>query len=64
MSHIRGRGNKDTELALMQIFREHKITGWRRHALISLRIPGPQVKFQNSRKHSQQSANLRTPDLA
>ncbi len=31
MSKIRGRGNKDTELALIRILRNHKITGWRRH---------------------------------
>jgi len=31
MSHIRGQGNKATELALIKIFRAHKITGWRRH---------------------------------
>ena len=31
MSRIRGRGNKDTELRLMAIFRGFRITGWRRH---------------------------------
>jgi DNA mismatch endonuclease, patch repair protein len=31
MSRIRGRGNKDTELALMKLFRQHGITGWRRN---------------------------------
>lgn len=31
MSRIRGRGNKDTELALAKLFRAHGITGWRRH---------------------------------
>ncbi len=31
MSRIRGRGNKATELALVQVFRDHGITGWRRH---------------------------------
>jgi DNA mismatch endonuclease (patch repair protein) len=31
MSRIRGRGNKDTELALMKLFRRHHITGWRRN---------------------------------
>ncbi|MBI5397107.1 MAG: DNA mismatch endonuclease Vsr [Verrucomicrobia bacterium] len=31
MSRIRGRGNKDTELALMAIFRRHRISGWRRN---------------------------------
>lgn len=32
MSSIRSRGNKDTELALLRIFREKSITGWRRHS--------------------------------
>ncbi len=31
MSRIRGKGNKATELALAKLFREHSITGWRRH---------------------------------
>ena len=31
MSRIRGRGNKATELVLMQLFRQHGITGWRRN---------------------------------
>jgi DNA mismatch endonuclease (patch repair protein) len=31
MARIRGSGNKDTELRLMALFREHKITGWRRN---------------------------------
>lgn len=31
MSRIRGKGNKDTELALMNLFRTQGITGWRRH---------------------------------
>jgi DNA mismatch endonuclease (patch repair protein) len=31
MSRIRGRGNKDTELALIRIFRSQLITGWRRN---------------------------------
>lgn len=31
MSRIRGRENKETELALMRLFRRQEITGWRRH---------------------------------
>lgn len=31
MSRIRGSGNKDTELALIKLFRLYKISGWRRH---------------------------------
>ncbi|HSH93680.1 MAG TPA: very short patch repair endonuclease [Roseimicrobium sp.] len=30
MAAIRGKGNKDTELRMMVLFREHGITGWRR----------------------------------
>jgi DNA mismatch endonuclease (patch repair protein) len=31
MSRIRGRGNKDTELALIELLRQNGITGWRRN---------------------------------
>jgi DNA mismatch endonuclease (patch repair protein) len=31
MSRIRGRGNKETELALARLLRGQRITGWRRH---------------------------------
>ena len=34
MSRIRSRGNKDTELALVRVFRAHGITGWRRQVQI------------------------------
>ena len=34
MSRIRGRGNKDTELALAKLLRAHRITGWRRQIQI------------------------------
>ena len=34
MSRIRSRGNRDTELRLIAIFRAHGITGWRRHACV------------------------------
>ena len=30
MARIRGRGNKDTELRMMALFRAHEITGWPR----------------------------------
>ena len=36
MSLIRGKGNKETEQALVRMFRAAKITGWRRH----LPLPG------------------------
>ena len=31
MSLIRGKGNKETENALLALLRQNKITGWRRH---------------------------------
>ena len=34
MSRIRGSGNRDTELRLIALFREHGITGWRRNAKV------------------------------
>src|SRR5258708_3463367 len=34
MSRIRSRGNRDTELALIRVFRAQGITGWRRHVEI------------------------------
>ena len=34
MSRIRGRGNKDTELALAKLLRSHHITGWRRNETV------------------------------
>jgi DNA mismatch endonuclease (patch repair protein) len=34
MARIRGRGNKDTELALARMLRVHHITGWRRQVLL------------------------------
>ncbi|MCK6584501.1 MAG: DNA mismatch endonuclease Vsr [Anaerolineales bacterium] len=34
MSRIRGRGNKDTELAMIQILQKHHISGWRRNQAV------------------------------
>jgi DNA mismatch endonuclease, patch repair protein len=36
MSRIRGRGNRDTELLLAKLFRQYRITGWRRHLKVKL----------------------------
>ncbi len=45
MSLVRSRGNKDTELVLVRLFRKHKISGWCRH----VPLPGkPDFTF---RKH-------------
>ena len=45
MSRIRSRGNKNTELALLKIFRTHRITGWRRIS-----------KWRQARFHFQEAA--------
>src|SRR5476651_2372054 len=47
MSRIRSHGNKDTEVALAKLLRQHKITGWRRHIQIHGRaalLRGPNIK--------------------
>lgn len=31
MARIRGKGNKDTELAMIKLFKRHHIRGWRRN---------------------------------
>jgi DNA mismatch endonuclease (patch repair protein) len=46
MSHVRGRGNKVTELVLARLLRRNKIHGWRRH----LTLPGnPDFTFRKQR---------------
>lgn len=35
MRSVRGRGNASTELKVVRLFQEHKITGWRRHLPLS-----------------------------
>lgn len=34
MSRIKGKGNKDTELAMIQILRSNHISGWRRNQTV------------------------------
>jgi DNA mismatch endonuclease (patch repair protein) len=46
MSRIRGHGNKDTELALIKLFREHRITGWRRNQKV---FGNPDFLFRRNR---------------
>ena len=36
MSRIRSRGNRDTELALVSVFRRERLSGWRRHRPLSM----------------------------
>lgn len=46
MRAVRAKGNKTTELAMMQAFKEHKITGWRRN----YKLPGkPDFVFTRAR---------------
>lgn len=46
MAAIRSRGNRDTELRLAAIFKENRVTGWRRHAA----LPGkPDFTFRHER---------------
>lgn len=40
MSRIRSRGNKKTEITLVQLMKSERITGWRRHIRISLATLG------------------------
>lgn len=46
MSRIRGRGNRDTELALVKLLRQHRVTGWRRHLPI---VGRPDFVFRSQR---------------
>ena len=46
MQAIRAKGNKSTELKMVKLFRENKITGWRRH----LPLPGkPDFTFRKEK---------------
>jgi len=46
MSRIRGRGNKETEIALMKLLRRHHVTGWRRNQNVFGR---PDFAFRRNR---------------
>lgn len=46
MSRIRGKGNRDTELALLRLLRKQRITGWRRHLPLAGR---PDFAFRRQR---------------
>ncbi|MBC7817584.1 MAG: very short patch repair endonuclease [Planctomycetaceae bacterium] len=63
MSQIRSRGNKATELALIRIFREHDIAGWRRHISLSLKISVPGISTtQTPKRHNGRSCRVH-PDF-
>jgi DNA mismatch endonuclease (patch repair protein) len=46
MAAIRGKGNKDTELRMMTLFRAHGITGWRRGVAL---VGKPDFVFRRER---------------
>ncbi|MBI5710342.1 MAG: DNA mismatch endonuclease Vsr [Candidatus Eisenbacteria bacterium] len=46
MSRIRGRGNRETEIALVRLFRVNRINGWRRHVAI---LGRPDFVFRRER---------------
>jgi DNA mismatch endonuclease (patch repair protein) len=50
MSRIRGRGNKDTELALAKFLRRHRITGWRRQTTLIVRSSRREEAHSSIRK--------------
>ncbi len=54
MSRIHGKGNRSTEIELLQIFRDYRIFGWRRQNQISLlrdnSIESSNRKYANRKK--------------
>jgi DNA mismatch endonuclease (patch repair protein) len=61
MSRIRGRGNRDTEVALAKLLRQRRITGWRRHLKVKLgelRVVRPKSTSQNRRNKPKTRAQL------
>jgi DNA mismatch endonuclease (patch repair protein) len=55
-SRIRGRGNKDTELALAHLLRAHKISGWRRHVRVA--VEGRKPKVERKSKSGSRPSSL------
>ena len=49
MSRIRGRGNKDTELALAKLLRTYKISGWRRHVKLRATVESRWLRVERKR---------------
>lgn len=49
MARIRGRGNRDTELALARLLRAAGITGWRRQRLLRFKVSSSASKVQSVR---------------
>jgi DNA mismatch endonuclease, patch repair protein len=60
MSRIRGRGNKDTELALARLLRANGISGWRRHVEIRGRAVLPRGPKKQAAQQRRPANNQRT----
>ncbi len=54
MSRIRCRGNKATELALAELLRAHKISGWRRHVRVAVESSKLRVERRKQRGRNSQ----------
>lgn len=62
MARIRSRGNARTELALVQVFRAHGITGWRRHVEVRGRRGEARGKASRTSNFSRRTFRVR-PDF-
>lgn len=49
MAGIRGRGNRSTELAMVALLREARITGWRRHVKLRPRLSAVDIELATNR---------------
>jgi len=58
MSRIRGRGNKDTEIAMAKLLRAHGITGWRRQVEVRVPIRSRRREEADDSRKSPKSASL------
>jgi DNA mismatch endonuclease (patch repair protein) len=61
MSRIRSRGNKDTEMALMRVFRAQRIKGWRRH--VEVRVKGRSTSSRPSPQSGEGESFRVRPDF-
>jgi DNA mismatch endonuclease (patch repair protein) len=64
MSRIRGRGNRDTELALAKLLRANGITGWRRHVLIRATVESSWLSVESRKRGRNPQPSTINPQLA
>jgi DNA mismatch endonuclease, patch repair protein len=55
MSRIRGRGNKDTELALAALLRRNNIPGWRRHLPVRATVDSSKLRVERKKRQGKVS---------